>query len=377
MRALVVSVSLCVVTLVAGAGCAANVDDPQGDVGSSEDSVKVDTSSPLGRAQYDANLAFAKGYKPRCAPRTAGRPRVIVTGFGRFMSITNNATGRMVSSLSGVAYPETTPPGEGQVDPPAPQLAVTTTTLDLPHAGKVDVCAMILPVYWDLAAVLIAKEVDAFGPSFVLMNGVAGDRQPTWIELGSVNRAAPLDDGSNQLRPVVGKNQSYAPIVPGASKADGARGLLLSWDHVRTAAAAAIQTHAADMEGDERFDAFVPGVELAGFPRESNTYLCNNVTYVTNYLMSYPGKSVSLMQASVKKAGAANDLSVTIKRDVKDVPRVFMHWSSALAGAHVTAGADVMRNVIDAQLTAKAAGEAPTMGNNTRANPDLAGGAFF
>lgn len=339
--------------------------------------MKVDTSSPLGRAQYDANLAFAKSYKPRCAPKTPGRPRVIVTGFGRFMSVDNNATGRMVSALSGVAYPETTAPAAGNVDAPAPQLAVGTTTLDLPNAGKVDVCAMILPVYWDLAAVLIAKEVDSFGPSFVLMNGVAGDRQPTWIELGSVNRAAPLDDGSNQLRPAVGKNQSYAPIVANASKADGARGLFLSWDHVHTAAAAAIAKHAGDMEGEERFDAFVSGVELAGFPRESNTYLCNNVTYVTNYLMSYPGKSVSLMQASVKKAGVANDLAVVIKRDVRSVPRVFMHWSSALSGTHVTAGADVMRAVIDAQLTAKSAGEAPSLGDNARANPDLAGGTFF
>ncbi len=377
MRALASSIGLCILTLVAGAGCAASTDDSQDEVGNSEDSVKVDTSSPQARAQYDANLAFAKSYKPQCAAKTAGRPRVIVTGFGRFMSINNNATGRMVSALSSVTYPETTAPADGHVDPPAPQLAVTTTTLDLPHAGKVDVCAMILPVYWDLAAVLIAKEVDAFGPSFVLMNGVAGDRQPTWIELGSVNRAAPLDDGSNQLRPAVGKNQSYAPIVSSATKADGARGLLLSWDHVHAAAATTIQKHAADMEGGERFDAFVSGVEFAGFPRESNTYLCNNVTYVTNYLMSYPGKSVSLMQASVKKVGAANDLPVVIKRDVRDVPRVFMHWSSELSGAHVTAGADVMRAVIDAQLTAKAAGEAPTKGDNARANPDLAGGAFF
>jgi hypothetical protein len=375
MRALAASVALTLLTSVAG--CAASTDNEVDEVGNAEDSVKVDTSSPRARAQYDANLAFAKSYKPHCTGAASGRPRVIVTGFGRFMSVTNNATGRMVSALSGVAYPETEPPADGKVDSPSPQLAVGMTTLDLPHAGKVDVCAMILPVYWDLAAALIAKEVDAFGPSFVMMNGVAGDRQPTWIELGSVNRAAPLDDGSNQLRPAVGKNQSYAPIVPNASKADGARGLLLSWDHVHAAAAATIAKHAADMEGDERFDAFVSGVEFAGYPRESNTYLCNNVTYVTNYLMSYPGKSVSLMSASVKKPGAANDLPITIKRDVRDVPRVFMHWSSALSGAHVKAGADVMRAVIEAQLTARSAGEAPSLGDNGRANPALAGGAFF
>ena len=303
MRALASALSVALLASLSLVGCAADTNG-EDSVGDSEDSVKVDTSSPAARAQYDANLSFAKSYKPRCSAKTSGRPRVIVTGFGRFMDVENNSTGRMVSALSGVKYPETTPPAAGKVDAPAPQLSVGTTSLTLPNAGKVDVCAMILPVYWDMAAVLIAKEVDAFGPSFVLMNGVAGDRQPTWIELGSVNRAAPLDDGSNQLKPAVGKNQSYAPIVSSATKADGARGLFLSWDHVHAAAADAIKKHAGDMENGERFDAFTPGVEFAGFPRESNTYLCNNVTYVTNYLMSYPGKNVTLMTWTAPFSGA-------------------------------------------------------------------------
>ena len=50
---------------------------------------------------------------------------------------------------------------------------VATTTIVLAGAGPVDVCAMILPVYWDLAAILVAKEIDAFRPNLVLMNGVA------------------------------------------------------------------------------------------------------------------------------------------------------------------------------------------------------------
>ncbi|MBC7018179.1 hypothetical protein, partial [Salmonella enterica] len=100
-------------------------------------------------------------------------------GFGRFMSIRDNATGRIVSAVVPSArYPETAPPPAGVVDPPAQQLSVSSATLVLPGAGPVDVCAMILPVYWDLAAILIAKEMDAFQPTFVMMNGVAGDRQP-------------------------------------------------------------------------------------------------------------------------------------------------------------------------------------------------------
>ena len=101
----------------------------------------------------------------------------MVTGFGRFMSINDNATGRMISKLvPGAVYPETTSPPAGNVDPPGPQLNVASTTLVLPESGLVDVCSMILPVYWDLASILIAKEMEAFEPTFVMMNGVAGFR---------------------------------------------------------------------------------------------------------------------------------------------------------------------------------------------------------
>src|SRR5699024_9149414 len=127
------------------------------------------------------------GYVPQClGPAGSSRPRVLVTGFGRFMSIENNATGRIVSALvPDVSYPETHAPATGELDPPEPQLSVAVSTLDLADIGTVDVCAMILPVYWDLAAILIAKETEAFQPSFVMMNGVAGPRQPLWIELGA------------------------------------------------------------------------------------------------------------------------------------------------------------------------------------------------
>src|SRR5262245_48720862 len=75
----------------------------------SENEVKVDTRSPQARKQYDANVAFSSSYTPRCKRSAdATRPRVLVTGFGRFMSIENNATGRIVSTLVPSApYPET------------------------------------------------------------------------------------------------------------------------------------------------------------------------------------------------------------------------------------------------------------------------------
>ena len=59
-----------------------------------DDDVTVDTRARDSRRQYDANITFASRYVSRCAPALEGssRPRVLVTGFGRFMDITNNAT---------------------------------------------------------------------------------------------------------------------------------------------------------------------------------------------------------------------------------------------------------------------------------------------
>ncbi len=371
MRAFRFVLGLSTVALLAG--CASETDDRSGTDDDNE--VKVDTRTAEARRQYDANVAFANAYVPRCRTSDAGRPRVLVTGFGRFMSINDNATGRIVSTLVPTArYPETRAPEPGQVDPPEPQLSVGNTTLDLPGIGEVDVCGMILPVYWDLAAILIAKEMQAIDPTFVLMNGVAGSRQPIWIELGAVNKAARLDDGSNQLRPAVGPNEQYAKLVESAGRDEDARGNLLSWRAVENAARETAERHADDREADVRFGDILSGVKLAGFPRLSNTYLCNNVTYTTGWLMSHPRREIKLLRASPPLPGAINDVRVKLNVDLEKTPRVFVHWPSELADKHHDAGADLMKSIIAAQLSASKAGDLPTVGDNALADPTLAGG---
>lgn len=339
-----------------------------------DNEVKVDTRSPEARRQYDANVAFASSYQPRCAAlATSNRPRVLVTGFGRFMTIANNATGRVVHALVPSApYPETEAPTPGEVDRPEPQLSVGSTVLHIgPDVGDVDVCAMILPVYWDMAAILIAKEAEAFRPSFVLMNGVAGPRQPLWIELGAVNRASRNFDGSNQLRPAMSEGDEYVKLIESAPSREDSQGNLLSWLAVRDEANAAVAAHS--------FDGILQGATLAGYPRLSNTYLCNNVTYVTGWLMSHPNKEIRLLRASRPVAGAANEVRLRLRSDLRDTPRVFVHWPSELADRSDlhAAGADVMRAIIGAQLRAISRGDRPTRGDNALADPSLRGGGFF
>ena len=116
------------------------------DPSSDEQHVKIDTESELAWQQYQANLRFAEDYEPVChakversdEPGVAPRPRVIVTGFGRFHSNQRNATGEIVSELlEGLTYPLTEPPRDGELDPPAPQTAVAFETIELPSMVRV------------------------------------------------------------------------------------------------------------------------------------------------------------------------------------------------------------------------------------------------
>lgn len=338
------------------------------DVSTDEDPVIVDTRSRAARAQYDRNVGFARGYAAKCLP-SSNRPRVLVSGFGRFLDVADNATGRIVSELTGIPYPETRAPAAGQVDPPEAKVSVGLRTVPIPGVGEVDVCAMILPVDWDLASILIAKEANAFQPMFVLMNGVAADRQPLWLELGSMNRASRLVDGTNLLVPA--GNGDLVPVIEGGELG---RPNFLAWEPVQTAARAAIARHAGEVDGRERFADILPDAVLAGYPRASNTYLCNNTTYVTGYLMDHPNETVSLLQSSDPIAGAANDVQVKVGVYLRSTPRVFVHWPQELADKHLRASADVMSSIISGQLMAS---DRSTRGDNRQADPSLTGGSFF
>jgi pyrrolidone-carboxylate peptidase len=353
--------------------CATSASDD--DVGTGADEVIVDTSNPAARAQYDANVRLATSYVARCKP-TSERPRVLVTGFGRFLSNPTNATGMIVSTLVPEArYPMTSPPPTGEVDPPEPQLSVAVGTVHLAKTGDVDVCAMILPVYWDLAAILVAKELDSFKPQFVLMNGIAGGRQPIWLELGSINRAMGEVDGSNVLTPKIPAGQTHAQLVK-HEPLDHQQRLLLSYAEVQAAAEATVRERSDVTFEGVRFGDVVQGAKKPVFPRRSNTYLCNNLSYLVSYMMDRPGKGVGLLRASDPKPFAVNGVTARVRSDFRGTPRVFVHWPSELRGDLLGAGAALMASVIDAQLVALARGQAPVPGDNSLADVDGGGDTF-
>jgi pyrrolidone-carboxylate peptidase len=334
------------------------------DLGSQQADVVVDTQSEAAWAQYVTDVHFAEGYVPSCVPDpTSGRPRVLVTGFGRFMDNAENATGRMVSRVvPGLEYPLTAQPAPGQVDDPAAQTRVKLGVASLPGVGEVDVCGMVLPVFWDLAAYLVLREAESFEPELVLMNGIAGARQPLWLELGSVNQAVALPDGSGVLVPI----EPGAPLLDEAPPDEQARGLLLSWQQVRTGGESRIAALAAETDGGGTpFGDVVQGVRYAGYPRQSNTYLCNNTTYVVGYVLDHAGQPVRLLEPSAPRPGGPTGIDLDFGPDLSSVPREFVHWPKELNDTHLDRGADVMAHLIAAQLTAQSA---PTRGDPAMAD---------
>lgn len=323
--------------------------------------MRLNTTSQLARAQLRANRAFAEAYVPQASPVTSSprRPRVVVSGFGRFSDKVTNATGLMVGRLlPGLDYPFTEPPVDGEVDVPGPQLAVAQGTVELPAVGDVDLCAVVLPVFWDLAAYLLLREIQAFAPQVVVMNGVAAPRQKLWLELGAFNRGKDSPDGSGILRPT-------SPMVELIRGGPEALENVASWNAIALASADAIAERASVSYEGKRLDDVLRGVAFAGFPRASNTYVCNNTTYVVGRALDRPGEPIRLLESG----DDAVELRFGTRGGTRPptVSRWFMHWPSALAGPHLDAAADVLRAVLAAQLVELAEGRAPTRGDNALA----------
>lgn len=296
--------------------------------------MRFDLDEPLARAQLDAYRAFeprfAAAVRDACAgaPPRPGRPRVLLTAFGPFAEHTTNATTDIVRAIApafgaplGQALrAAAAPPGASRVDDPAHRTAFAVTTLP---DGGVDALALVLPVAWGLSTSLVAHAAEAFRPDAIIMNGIAGPRQPLWIELGATNGAEPAVDGSRNLS-LAGDRR--VPVDNGRAPEETLP-CRFAFTRAKRAAEATLAALGRVCEAGERFDDVVTGVRFTP-PRASNAYVCNALTY-----------------------GVACHLAA------RATPFVFLHWPSSLRGAHVAAAASLLRGVVDAHVEAASRGE--------------------
>jgi pyrrolidone-carboxylate peptidase len=270
--------------------------------------------------QHAANVAFARRYTGRPSSRDAARKRVFLSGFGRFPGHDTNATATLVCRLAGVEPPRAI--GGDDFDDPAAHVLVADFSMTLPHAGVVDARVVVLPVFWDVAPIVALREIDAFRPDVVMMNGIGRDEQPIVLEQAALNRAAARDDASLRVR------GSGREIIVGGPRA---RRLSCSAEHV-------VQ---------------VAGIEL-GEAREDNAYLCNQLAYVVEHAMASPEGALRLLHRTPDDEGVE-----LVTGDLRATPRMFVHWPAALSGSRLDSAGDVVRRALDAQLLRGSVGADP------------------
>ena len=307
----------------------------------------LDLATPFARAQLAASRALLKAPFARALPardaHALALPRVLLTAFHRFAGVAHNATASMLRAL--VPTLELAEVGEAKVDsidPPGAQHAFADARVAIGDRNVL-VRAVVLPVHWDLAAGLALRHVDAFAPELVLMSGVAAAEGPLRIERGASNRAALRLDASGHVRP---RSRTMDAGTSLESLDEGARTTLsLDVDGALQTALRAIAKHGATEAGGVRFDAVVRGAAV-GDVRDDNAYLCNQLAFVVDHAMRAGGTSLRLLRSD----DAPDGVPVALPGDHRAVPRGFLHWPSALSGAHITAGAEVLRAIVAACL---------------------------
>lgn len=293
--------------------------------------MRLQTDHPLQHAQLAAEGAWLETLV--LPPRPRGRRRVLLTGFARFGVHERNASGELVAALlPDLEVPRFPGPQPDTVFSPELQFVAATGGVRWDDVD-VDLAVLVLPVLWDVAAAVVLRAVEQFDPELVVMSGVAGPRQPLWVELGASNQTHPRRDASGHLQPI-----ADARVVPGGPPALAHR----------AAFPTLLELGRAQLAAEASLAEVMPSVELTGFPRPGNAYICNATAYTVAYALSHPDRPLTLLEGSADQRGA----TLHLRRDRAHVPHFFLHWPSELRGVQVDAAARILRTMVSAQLRA-------------------------
>ncbi len=248
-------------------------------------------------------------------------PRVVLTGFGAFAGAPRNATEEMIRALASEVGVELHARTFRARD-----LATGRGLARLPSGLSVQLSLMVLPVVWEAAGALVAKEARATRASLVIMSGVQGrGREITFESVATTARKRVVD--------VLGVRP------PRPTRATRALPTTLDVNVARAAAEAAL---ARESFGDLVSGAIVRELD------ETNAFVCNDTAHLTARLAS--------KSARVLRSGAAPE-GIAIAR-VGRVAHGFVHWPTALESEHAPGMARVLLATVDSLFSAKRAGAA-------------------
>lgn len=208
---------------------------------------------PIGNQLLASRFAQYSQKAPICQIQNQNR-RVIVTGYGPFMGSSENISERVVQTLSGQLRPIHALDAYGKVQ------------TEIAAGQSIDVCYLSFDVLWDIAGAILATEMKSFQPEIVIMSGVGGFQAS--FETGALNQAAAFGgfDFNGQSISHTTPIDNY--VLPRQDL--GVQNIIaMTWDSQKTSTAAAPLIAALG---------FGSKIEAPG--RESNDYLCNNISYL-------------------------------------------------------------------------------------------------
>jgi len=259
--------------------------------------------------------ALVDSFRPRLAP-SADAPRVLLSAFGPFPGVPRNATAEIVRAVAASAGIALRAPSFR-----APEFLAGRGELALASGRTCRCSILILPVVWDAAAALVAKEARAARASLVLMSGVAGPAQPIYVEAVATGARAASRDAFG-LRPV--RRSISARSLPATFDVDTARDAIDRALHAELAGAPAL---GEVIHGAVRRES-----------RGENAYVCNATAHVA-------ARAVRRSVAVLRSRGEPEGLRVARFGPAK---HGFVHWPRDIAPEHAPACARVLLAMVDA-----------------------------
>jgi pyrrolidone-carboxylate peptidase len=171
-------------------------------------------------------------------------------------------------------------------------------------------------VYWDLAGAILIHEMENFRPDMVIMTGRGGTDWTGTFEAGAINHARDLAGYESDGR-IAERNLPATMDAKIIASQDFESAIAMTWDRQKL----------ADVTGPiaNTFGFFVASAPAASY---SNTYICNNISYVV--LNALRGESFylagDLIAVNPSSANLRSDQTQIRYQGSPTIPAGFFHY---------------------------------------------------
>jgi pyrrolidone-carboxylate peptidase len=240
-----------------------------------------------------------------CSAGGEASRRVLISGFAPFQTDGKNISGLVADALGNQTFFKSgmrisdmgTFSGAGEInDNPGEFQARATQRTIVYNALSYELCTLVLPVQWDLAAAIILYETKIFSPHLIIMSGRDGKSHGLRLEAAAINSALNAPGFDTNGDSLGDKNQPItSPILP--TGPDVSPNIAMTWKPAQLAPKVSLALNKMnEIVGTPASNAYVALPQQSADP--SNNYICNNTSFVV--LHGLRGVSLELAGGSLK-----------------------------------------------------------------------------